>query len=112
MPSRHIVAALGLCLLPALACPPNAAAQGPVGGISQFGPGRGVIEYAQPAPIVGPARLLPRVAWAAHGYSGSNLAEGVPTFNYGYFGAHGQGVAIWHRGYYRDYTQWSYRWGY
>jgi len=37
---------------------------------------------------------------------------GVPTYNWGYFGARYQPVCICHKGYYGDFVQWSYRRGY
>jgi len=36
----------------------------------------------------------------------------VPTYNYGWFGAHYYPRRTWHRGYYDDYMQTSYRRGY
>jgi len=107
MPFRRTVAAVAILLLPALACPPNAAAEGLLRRLVRFGPRAAVVEHVQPAGMIGRACLMP--GCAAHGPSGSTFAQGVPTFNYGYFGAHGQGVGVCHRGYYDDYTQWSYR---
>ena len=37
---------------------------------------------------------------------------GVPTYNWGYFGARYRPACIYHKGYYGDLTQWGYRSGY
>lgn len=43
--------------------------------------------------------------WYGYGF-------GVPTYNWGYFGARYSSVSICHKGYYGDYYQWGYRQGY
>jgi len=43
--------------------------------------------------------------WYGYGF-------GVPTYQWGYFGARYRPAAICHKGYYGDLTQWGYRWGY
>ena len=52
----------------------------------------------------GPSHPSPP-AWNGYGF-------GVPTFQWGYFGARYRPVCITHKGYYGNYTQWSYRSGY
>ena len=43
--------------------------------------------------------------WYGYGF-------GVPTYQWGYFGARYRPVCITHKGYYGDFSQWSYRQGY
>ena len=43
--------------------------------------------------------------WYGYGF-------GVPTYNWGYFGARYRPACICHHGYYGDFSQWSYRRGY
>jgi len=43
--------------------------------------------------------------WYGYGF-------GVPTYNWGYFGARYRPATIAHSGYYDTYTQWGYRRGY
>jgi len=43
--------------------------------------------------------------WYGYGF-------GVPTYQWGYFGARYRPAVICHKGYYGDLTQWSYRRGY
>ena len=43
--------------------------------------------------------------WYGYGF-------GVPTYNWGYFGARYQSVSVCHKGYYGDHCQWGYRQGY
>ena len=43
--------------------------------------------------------------WYGYGF-------GVPTYNWGYFGAHYRPMSVCHKGYYGDFTQWGYRRGY
>jgi len=46
-----------------------------------------------------------RAPWYGYGF-------GVPTYQWGYFGVRYRGATLGHQGYYKDYTQWSYRQGY
>ncbi len=43
--------------------------------------------------------------WYGYGF-------GVPTYNWGHFGARYRPTAVSHKGYYGHYTQWGYRKGY
>ncbi|OHB67869.1 MAG: hypothetical protein A2V70_03280 [Planctomycetes bacterium RBG_13_63_9] len=43
--------------------------------------------------------------WYGYGF-------GVPTYNWGYFGAQYRPACVCHKGYYGDLSQWSYRRGY
>jgi len=43
--------------------------------------------------------------WYGYGF-------GVPTYNWGHFGARWRPASIRHTGYYGDYMQWGYRRGY
>jgi len=43
--------------------------------------------------------------WYGYGF-------GVPTYNWGYFGAQYRPAVVCHHGYYGDFTQWGYRQGY
>ena len=43
--------------------------------------------------------------WYGYGF-------GVPTYNWGYFGAQYRPACVTHHGYYGDYYQWGYRRGY
>ena len=43
--------------------------------------------------------------WYGYGF-------GVPTYNWGYFGAHYRPFSVSHTGYYNDFVQWGYRRGY
>jgi len=43
--------------------------------------------------------------WYGYGF-------GVPTYQWGYFGAEYRPASISHHGYYGDFTQWGYRRGY
>lgn len=44
---------------------------------------------------------------------GSSQSEPCPrAYPYGYFGAQYRPYTVWHRNYYNDFTQWSYRRGY
>ena len=43
--------------------------------------------------------------WYGYGF-------GVPTYNWGHFGATYRPAAVSHHGYYGDFTQWGYRRGY
>ena len=44
-------------------------------------------------------------AWSGYGF-------GIPTYNWGYFGARYRPACVSHTGYYGDYVQWGYRRGY
>jgi len=43
---------------------------------------------------------------------GRQFGFGVPTYNWGYFGARHGPMCVRHTGYYGDYVQWSCRRGY
>ena len=43
--------------------------------------------------------------WYGYGF-------GVPTYQWGYFGATYRGACVCHKGYYGTFSQWGYRWGY
>jgi hypothetical protein len=44
---------------------------------------------------------------------GAHQSEPCPrAYPYGYFGAQAHQYTVWHRNYYNDFTQWSYRRGY
>ncbi|OHB79634.1 MAG: hypothetical protein A2V98_18690 [Planctomycetes bacterium RBG_16_64_12] len=43
---------------------------------------------------------------------GAGVGLGVPTYNWGYFGARHGPSCTSHQGYYGDYFQWSFRPGY
>ena len=60
---------------------------------------------APPGPYRYPEYDAARGPWYGYGF-------GVPTYNWGYFGARYRPASISHRGYYGDFTQWSYRKGY
>jgi len=75
--------------------------------------------------LAGPSQLIePRQNVAAppgpHRYPEYNAAAapwygygfGVPTYNWGHFGATYRPAAVGHHGYYGDFTQWGYRRGY
>ncbi len=60
---------------------------------------------APPGPYRYPEYDAANGPWYGYGF-------GVPTYNWGYFGARYHPASISHRGYYGDFTQWSYRRGY
>jgi hypothetical protein len=43
--------------------------------------------------------------WYGYGF-------GVPTYSWGYFGAHYRPMSVSHTGYYNQFVQWGYRRGY
>ena len=53
----------------------------------------------------GPHRNPGCSPWQGYGF-------GVPTYNWGYFGAQYRPICISHTGYCGDYSQWGYRRGY
>ena len=67
------------------------------------GPGQHVA--APPGPHRYPEYNAAAAPWYGYGF-------GVPTYNWGYFGATYRPAAISHHGYYGDFTQWGYRRGY
>jgi hypothetical protein len=50
--------------------------------------------------------------YAAGGDPWHGYGFGVPTYNWGYFGAHYRPMSICHTGYYGQFVQWGYRRGY
>lgn len=58
-----------------------------------------------PGPYRYPAYQTGPYPWYGYGF-------GVPTYNWGYFGARYRPHCVGHSGYYGDFTQWSYRRGY
>ena len=86
------------------------------------------------ADAAGPIRFFPKLHAALHhqgslhgesnGTHGSHFYPdyntgnypreryGVPTYNWGYFGAHYRPTIVSHKGYYGKCTQWGYRSGY
>ncbi len=60
---------------------------------------------APPGPYRYPEYDAASGPWYGYGF-------GVPTYNWGYFGARYRPASICHRGYYGDFTQWGYRRGY
>jgi len=59
---------------------------------------------ARPAPHVYPEYNV-NAPWYGYGF-------GVPSYNWGYFGARYRPAQVSHRGYYGDVSQWGYRRGY
>jgi len=60
---------------------------------------------APPGPHRYPEYNAAAAPWYGYGF-------GVPTYNWGYFGATYRPAAVSHHGYYGDFTQWGYRRGY
>ena len=58
-----------------------------------------------PGPYRYPQHADGRYPWYGYGF-------GVPTYNWGYFGAHYRPMSICHTGYYGEFVQWGYRRGY
>jgi len=107
---------LSILLLVGLAVPPSASA---IEGLAWY-PGKHLQSlhgYAS-----GPSQPIQHVAAppGPHRYPEYNAAAapwygygfGVPTYNWGYFGATYRPAAVCHHGYYGDFTQWGYRRGY
>ena len=64
-----------------------------------------IVSYGTPAPHRYPEYNTANSPWYGYGF-------GVPTYNWGYFGAHYRPTVVSHKGYYGHYTQWGYRIGY
>jgi hypothetical protein len=60
---------------------------------------------APPGPHRYPEYNAAQAPWYGYGF-------GVPTYNWGYFGARYRHASLSHKGYYGDFTQWGYRRGY
>ena len=82
-----------------------------------------VADAREPAPAPAPTAVAPHVVGTPPGphrypeyntgcYPWYGYGFGVPTYNWGYFGATYRPVCIGHTGYYGDFLQWSYRRGY
>ena len=63
------------------------------------------VSYGTPGPHRYPEYNTGNYPWYGYGF-------GVPTYNWGYFGAHYRPTVVSHKGYYGHYTQWGYRTGY
>lgn len=62
---------------------------------------------------VGPPGPQRYAQYANGNYPWYGYGLGVPTYNWGYFGANGHGTLLTaYRGYHGDYWQWSYQRGY
>ena len=75
--------------------------------------------FRHPPEHLGNPRQIAAAAPAPHLYGEYNVNRpwygygfGVPSYRWGYFGAHYRPVCNSHTGYYGDFTQWSYRRGY
>ncbi len=64
-----------------------------------------VVAGSPPGPYRYPPLSSGNYPWYGYGF-------GVPTYNWGYFGAAYHPASIAHHGYYGDYTQWGWRQGY
>jgi len=60
---------------------------------------------APPGPHRYPQYNAAAAPWYGYGF-------GVPTYNWGYFGAKYRPAVVSHHGYYGDFSQWGYRQGY
>jgi len=72
-----------------------------------------------PAPVIVPKRYVAAppgphryLEYNTGCYPWYGYGLGVPTYNWGYFGAHYRPAPICHQGYYGDFYQWGYRRGY
>ena len=63
------------------------------------------VSYGTPGPHRYPEYNTGNYPWYGYGF-------GVPTYNWGHFGAHYRPSVVSHKGYYGQYTQWGYRTGY
>jgi hypothetical protein len=94
MRPRHL---LVLCtLLSLLAASRWALASGPTAWTGRFR------QQQAPEP-----RLRPEYVGGYNPYAGQ-LRSGVPTFNWGHFGARSHPTSSWHVGYYARYVQWRF----
>ena len=80
------------------------------GDLFRWLPGKHVHHYrdhvaAPPGPHRYPGYNAATAPWYGYGF-------GVPTYNWGYFGATHRPASVCHRGYYGDFTQWGSRQGY
>ncbi len=105
-------AAVGAVLV-VLVCPAEAGYDWPLvpwGAYHQRHPncqaGNPHFPYAQPAPTYGPLGQIPAQP-SPYRYPWYGEAWGVPTYNWGYFGAHSHPTTRWHCGYYGDVTHWA-----
>jgi hypothetical protein len=71
----------------------------------QHQPGPYGVSYGTPGPYRYPEYNSGNYPWYGYGF-------GVPTYNWGYFGAKYRPAVVSHKGYYDRYTQWGYRTGY
>ncbi len=60
---------------------------------------------APPGPYRWPAYANGNYPWYGYGF-------GVPTYQWGYCGSTFRPVTVCHHGYYGDFSQFGYRWGY
>jgi len=63
---------------------------------------------------VAPSPPVPHPYYPEHNVHGPwyGYGFGVPTYPWGYFGARYRPAVISHKGYYGNFTQWGYRYGY
>jgi len=93
--------------------PTTASAAGPLEILGVLRPGRlvehpgtpGGYSVGPPGPYRYPEYSTGHSPWYGYGF-------GVPTYQWGYFGARYRPACVSHKGYYGDYTQWGYRRGY
>ena len=93
--------------------PTAAEAGGPFGLLSKAHAGKAIqhqdsphgVSLGTPGPHRYPEYNTGNYPWYGYGF-------GVPTYNWGYFGANYRPTAVSHKGYYGHYTQWGYRRGY
>ena len=112
MPRRCLLG-LSICvLLSAILLPRPASAGNLLGWLKGHCPGRSPDYLGNPKSIFGSRpdpHLYPEYnvhyPWYGYGF-------GVPTYNWGYFGARYRPAVVCHKGYHGDLTQWGYRRGY
>ena len=78
--------------------------RGPHGSPPQYLGNPQQMTVAPPTRHVYPEYNVPG-PWYGYGF-------GVPTYQWGYFGARHRPAVITHHGYYGEFTQWGYRHGY
>ena len=98
---------------PGVICPTAAEADGPLRFFSKIHAAKGIHHQGSP-PAMSHGTPTPRFypEYNMGNYAGNGYGMGVPTYNWGYFGAQSRPTVVSHKGYYGHYTQWGYRNGY
>jgi len=113
MTRRPMLAFLACMFLWTLSGPTPATAGDLLARILGRGPSPPPAYLGNPKQIV-PSQPAPHPYYPEHNVAGPwyGYGFGVPAYPWGYFGARYRPAVVSHHGYYGDFTQWGYRYGF